>query len=68
MPDIRISLTQPHRQLVQVRIAVKPQQRRLRLSLPEWTPGSYLIRHYVRRLEGLELWQGIAAWPCKDEL
>ncbi len=58
MPDIRISLTQPHRQLVQVRIAVKPQQRRLRLSLPEWTPGSYLIRHYVRRLEGLELWQG----------
>jgi predicted metalloprotease with PDZ domain len=43
---------------VQVRIAVKPQQRRLRLSLPEWTPGSYLIRHYVRRLEGLELWQG----------
>jgi predicted metalloprotease with PDZ domain len=26
--------------------------------LPEWTPGSYLIRHYVRRLEGLELWQG----------
>ena len=58
MPDICISLTQPHRQLVQVRIAVKPQQRRLRLSLPEWTPGSYLIRHYVRRLEGLELWQG----------
>ncbi len=58
MPDICISLTQPHRQLVRVRIAVKPQQRRLRLSLPEWTPGSYLIRHYVRRLEGLELWQG----------
>jgi len=58
VPDICISLTQPHRQLVQVRIAVKPQQRRLRLSLPEWTPGSYLIRHYVRRLEGLELWQG----------
>ncbi len=58
MPDVCISLTQPHRQLVQVRIAVQPQQRRLKLSLPEWTPGSYLIRHYVRRLEGLELWQG----------
>lgn len=58
MPDICIALTQPHRQLVRVRIAVQPQQRRLRLSLPEWTPGSYLIRHYVRRLEGLELWQG----------
>ena len=75
MPDIRISLTQPHRQLVQVRIAVKPQQRRLRLSLPEWTPGSYLIRHYVRRLEGLELWQAdrrlalqrraVAAWQAQ---
>ncbi len=58
MPDICISLTQPHRQLVRVRITVQPQQLRLRLSLPEWTPGSYLIRHYVRRLEGLELWQG----------
>lgn len=58
MPDVCISLTQPHRQLVRVRIAVQPQQRGLRLSLPEWTPGSYLIRHYVRRLEGLELWQG----------
>ena len=75
MPDIRISLTQPHRQLVQVRIAVKPQQRRLRLSLPEWTPGSYLIRHYVRRLECLELWQAdrrlalqrraVAAWQAQ---
>ena len=58
MPDVSIALTQPHRQLVRVRIAVQPQRRQLRLSLPEWTPGSYLIRHYVRRLEGLEVWQG----------
>ncbi len=28
------------------------------MRLPAWTPGSYLIRDYVRTLEGLEVWQG----------
>ena len=58
MPHLAISLTEPHRQLVRVRLQHQPQRQLLRFSLPQWTPGSYLIRNYVRRLEGLELHQG----------
>lgn len=75
MPHLAISLTEPHRQLVRVRLQHQPRQRLLRISLPQWTPGSYLIRNYVRRLEGLELWQlqrqlplqrtGVAEWELE---
>lgn len=57
MPQFAIRLTEPHRQLVQVSLCYQPQRTLLRFSLPQWTPGSYLIRNYVRRLEGLELRQ-----------
>ena len=30
----------------------------VRLRMPGWTPGSYLIRDYVRTLEDLQVWQG----------
>ena len=61
--DIR--LTEPHRQLVQVNLRHQPQRPLLRVSLPQWTPGSYLIRNYVRRLEGLELQQAGRRVPLR---
>jgi predicted metalloprotease with PDZ domain len=33
----------------------------MRLQLPGWTPGSYLIRDYVRQLESLQVLQGSQA-------
>jgi len=60
-PRLLLDLRDPHNHLVQVRLRLVPSQQRLRLSLPAWTPGSYLIRDYVRTLEGLELWQGEGA-------
>jgi predicted metalloprotease with PDZ domain len=75
VPDLCLNLTQPHRQLVGVRLHHSPRSPHLRVSLPQWTPGSYLIRHYVRRLESLELHQGgrtlllnrtgVASWECQ---
>lgn len=37
---------------VELRFPARPHAQRLRL--PAWTPGSYLIRDYVRTLEGLQ--------------
>ena len=58
MPDLNLDLTACHQHLVRVRISHRPRQGRLVFSLPSWTPGSYLIRDYVRQLEGLEVRQG----------
>jgi predicted metalloprotease with PDZ domain len=82
VPTLCLRLTEPHRQLVDVNLVHTPRTPWLRLSLPQWTPGSYLIRHYVRRLESLELYQdgkplplrrtGVASWesllPSLDPL
>jgi len=72
VPEIRLDLRQPHQQLVQVSLRFRPRQSPVRLRLPAWTPGSYLIRDYVRNLEGLEAFaddapvplrrRGVAAW------
>jgi predicted metalloprotease with PDZ domain len=43
---------------VRASLRFQPRLSRLRLRWPGWTPGSYLIRDYVRTLEGLEAWQG----------
>ena len=57
MPHFHLDLRAAHQHLVKVRLTHTPRQPVLRLSLPGWTPGSYLIRDYVRQLEGLEIWQ-----------
>ena len=62
---MRLDLRSPERQLVEVEIAVVPRFERLVLRLPAWTPGSYLIRDYVRTLEGLELLQGDRSVPVQ---
>lgn len=58
MPELHLDLTACRQQLVRVRLRHTPSRTTLRFSLPAWTPGSYLIRDYVRQLEGLQVHQG----------
>ena len=75
MPHLHLDLRQAASHLVQARIELAPQRSLLRFALPGWTPGSYLIRDYVRQLEGLEVRQagatlqprrtGVASWELE---
>jgi len=65
VPEVRLDLSDPGSQLVEVRIRVAPRQGPLLLSLPAWTPGSYLIRDYVRHLERLQVRQGARMLPLE---
>ena len=56
-PELQLDLQQPEQHLVRCRLRFTPRTHRLGFRLPSWTPGSYLIRDYVRHLEGLEVWQ-----------
>ena len=56
--QLELDLREPHRHLVHACLRLTPRQAALTLRLPAWTPGSYLIRDYVRTLEGLEIRQG----------
>ncbi|MFN9870136.1 MAG: M61 family metallopeptidase [Cyanobacteriota bacterium] len=74
-PLLLLDLTAPTTHLVQASLQFTPPQQRLVLRLPAWTPGSYLIRDYVSRLEGLEVLQNgrrvplerleVAAWVAE---
>lgn len=57
-PLLQLDLTEPYRHLVRASLRFTPRPGRVAFRLPSWTPGSYLIRDYVRTLEGLEAWQG----------
>ncbi len=57
MPSFHLDLTACHQHLVRVRLVHTPSRPCLRLALPAWTPGSYLIRDYVRQLEALTVTQ-----------
>ena len=58
MVQVHLDLSEPQQHLVAVQIQVAPRLARMRLALPGWTPGSYLMRDYVRQLEGLVAEQG----------
>ena len=58
MVAVELDLTQPERHRIGVVLRVQPRLRTMRLQLPGWTPGSYLIRDYVRQLEQLQVRQG----------
>ena len=58
VPEVQLDLSAPSSQLVEVRITLEPRQGPFQLDLPAWTPGSYLIRDYVRQLERLQVCQG----------
>ena len=57
MPLLQLDLRAANQHLVGVCVSHTPTSPTLRLSLPAWTPGSYLIRDYVRQLEGLRVTQ-----------
>ena len=57
MPLLELDLREPRSQRLDVRLRFTPRSTRLGLSLPRWTPGSYLLREYVGQLEGLQLLQ-----------
>lgn len=57
-PTVQLDLREPHRHLVRVTLHVTPRCLQPELRLPAWTPGSYLIRDYVRHLEALQVHQG----------
>ena len=77
MVRVHLDLRNPQRHLVGVQIELKPRLAQMLLQLPGWTPGSYLIRDYVRQLEGLEVVQdghplplqrlGPAAWRLRPD-
>ncbi len=58
MVQVHLDLSEPQQHLVAVQIQVAPRLALMRLALPGWTPGSYLMRDYVRQLEGLVVEQG----------
>jgi len=62
VPTVRLDLGDPQRHLLAVTMELEAPGPQLRLRLPAWTPGSYLIRDYVRHLEGLEVL--CAGRPC----
>jgi predicted metalloprotease with PDZ domain len=57
VPAFHLDLTACHQHLVRVRLSHTPTRSSLGFSLPGWTPGSYLIRDYVRQLEALTVVQ-----------
>jgi predicted metalloprotease with PDZ domain len=47
-----VSMSQPHTHLLEVELRVSPNNMPyLDLSLPVWTPGSYLVREYARHIQ-----------------
>ena len=74
MVQVHLDLRDPHQHLVAVQISLQPRLACMRLALPGWTPGSYLIRDYVRQLESLVVIQdgqerplrrlAPASWSC----
>lgn len=65
MVDVHLDLRQPQSHRLAVRLRLQPRSSTLRLRLPAWTPGSYLIRDYVRHLECLEVWQAGNRLPVR---
>ena len=55
MPEVHLDLRAARQHLVEVQMSLPCPGRILRFALPAWTPGSYLIRDYVRTMEGLEV-------------
>ena len=50
--QVQLDLSNPQSHRVHVRLEIASPQTQQQVSLPGWTPGSYLIRDYVKQLEG----------------
>ena len=64
-PQLHLDLTEPHHHLVRASLRFQPRTPSLLLRLAAWTPGSYLIRDYVRTLEGLSAQQRGLSLPLE---
>ena len=64
-PHLHLDLRDPQQHLVRATLRWSPRQGSTLLRLPAWTPGSYLIRDYVRTLEALEARQGGETLPLE---
>lgn len=51
--DYRVSMHEPHSHLFEVEAMLDRPGTAPVLTLPVWTPGSYLVREFARHLEGL---------------
>ncbi len=58
IPLLSLDLRSPQQHLIRASLRFQPRHHRVEWRLPAWTPGSYLIRDYVRTLEGLQVRQG----------
>ena len=54
----RVDIADANAHLFRVTLEVLRPARELRLSLPVWIPGSYMVREFARHLSGLEARQG----------
>jgi len=63
--QLHLDLREPHQHLVRATLSFSPRTPVVRLRMPGWTPGSYLIRDYVRTLEDLQVWQGHDQLPVE---
>ena len=64
-PLLHLDLTAARQHLVAARLVFVPRTSPVELRLPGWTPGSYLIRDYVRTVEAVEARQNGSALPCR---
>ncbi len=51
----RVSMPQPHSHLFEVQATFPPTGKELVVTLPVWTPGSYLVREYARHVQELSV-------------
>lgn len=51
MVHYRVSMPQPHRHCFEIEATFPASSQPLQLSLPVWTPGSYLLREYARHVQ-----------------
>ncbi len=57
MPLLSLDFSESSQHRLRASLRLSPRRDRLGFRLPRWTPGSYLLREYVRHLEGLEVRQ-----------
>jgi predicted metalloprotease with PDZ domain len=50
----RLSMPEPHSQMLRLEIEVEEPGESVELSMPSWTPGSYLIREFARNVRTFE--------------
>ena len=67
MIDYLIEPAQPHAHRFNVTLKLPRQTGPVRLSLPVWIPGSYLVREFARHVMSLQAWQGKTPCPITQE-